>query len=119
MAKFRWSVPSRERLNAILHQRCPNCLQGPVFANGITMNERCTVCGHQFLREQGYFQGAMYMSYALGIPLMFVLTLIFILILPSHSVPTALIISVPVFLVLVPVMFRYSRVLWMHLFYYA
>ncbi len=119
MARFRLSLPSRERLVAIARQRCPNCLQGPVFKRGITMNDGCSVCGHEFMREQGYFQGAMYMSYALGIPLMLFMTVALMLVLPSHSPTVALFISVPIFLLLVPVMFRYSRVLWMHLFYHA
>ena len=32
------------------------------------MFERCPVCGLKFEREQGYFLGAMYVSYALAIP---------------------------------------------------
>ena len=34
------------------------------------MNECCPVCGLRFEREQGYFLGAMYVSYALAVPLM-------------------------------------------------
>ena len=31
------------------------------------MHERCPVCDLRFEREQGYFLGAMYVSYALGL----------------------------------------------------
>ena len=31
------------------------------------MNDRCPVCGLHFNREPGYFLGAMYISYGLGI----------------------------------------------------
>lgn len=83
------------------------------------MKERCTRCGHQFVREPGYFQGAMYLSYALALITFSILATVTIALLPSHSPGWALAVSVPAFLVLVPVLFRYSRILWMHLFYYA
>ena len=83
------------------------------------MKEQCAVCGHVFIREQGYFQGAMYVSYGLGLGVIFTLTGITMLVLPSHSEALALGIIIPVFLVLVPTIYRYSRVIWMHLFYRA
>ena len=50
------------------------------------MNEDCPGCGLDFDRgEPGYFTGAMYVSYALAIPLIALLTLIEHLIIPSWS----------------------------------
>jgi hypothetical protein len=83
------------------------------------MNDQCPVCGHVFMREQGYFQGAMYVSYGLALATIFLLTGIVMLALPSHSEGLALGIIIPVFLLLVPMIYRYSRVIWMHLFYRA
>ena len=116
---IRIRLPSRARLEAIVLQRCPNCLQGRVFSGLIKMNPQCPVCGHEFVREQGYFQGAMYVSYGLGILLMLLLTSALLLILPPHSEVLALVIATPIFLALVPMMFRYSRIIWMHVFYHA
>jgi uncharacterized protein (DUF983 family) len=115
----RLGLPSGARLRAIMRQRCPQCLEGQVFSGIIRMKERCTLCGHQFVREPGYFQGAMYMSYGLGLVTLGVLSTLVILALPSHSPEWALAVSIPAFLVLVPVLFRYSRIIWMHLFYYT
>jgi uncharacterized protein (DUF983 family) len=117
MVKIR--LPARARVRAILHQRCPQCLQGEVFSGPIKMKERCTICGHRFMREQGYFQGAMYLSDGVGLLSFGVLATLAMALLPSHSPGWALAISAPIFLLLVPVLFRYSRILWMHLFYYA
>ena len=83
------------------------------------MKERCTLCGHEFTREQGYFQGAMYLSYGLGLAFLMITTIVAMILIPSHSEWLALSVTVPVFLVLVPVFFRYSRIMWMHLFYRA
>ena len=55
------------RLGALVKQRCPRCLQGPVFAGLFHMHAQCPVCGLSFEREPGYFTGALYLSYGLGI----------------------------------------------------
>src|SRR5262245_48048790 len=54
------------RLGAVLRQRCPRCRTGPVFRSLLRMNDPCPHCGLVFEREEGYFLGAMYVSYALG-----------------------------------------------------
>jgi uncharacterized protein (DUF983 family) len=51
------------RLAAMLTQRCPRCRHGAVCAGLFRMHARCPVCGLVFAREQGYFTGAMYLSY--------------------------------------------------------
>jgi len=56
----------------ILHQRCPRCRAGRIFRYSIfrgfpKMHERCPVCDLKFEREQGYFLGAMYISYGVAL----------------------------------------------------
>ena len=63
------------RLDAILHQKCPICLQGAAYSSGITMNEVCPACGLRFEAEPGYFLAAMYVAYALAVPIVSLLTL--------------------------------------------
>jgi len=104
------------RVRAILRQRCPVCLEGPMFSGTLTMYERCPRCGHVFEREPGFFQGAMYVSYALGVGLFAALALVADLgLAPRIGVVPALFVAVAVYLPMVPVLFRYSRVLWAHL----
>ena len=105
-----------ERLSAILRQRCPRCLQGKVFRGQIAMNQSCPVCGHRFEREPGYFLGAMYASYFISIPTLVLLTVLLKwLVLQSWEWQwVALLAEVP-FLLLVPTLFRYARMIWLHL----
>src|SRR2546423_1995182 len=106
----------RQRLSAILHQRCPRCLQGKVFKGQIAMNDTCPVCGHRFEREPGYFLGAMYASYFMGIPTLLVLTgLLKWLVVPSWEWHWVVLTAALPFLVLVPTLFRYSRMIWLHM----
>lgn len=101
---------------AILWQRCPNCLEGKVFQGVIDMHERCPHCGHKFAREPGYFLGAMYASYFMAIPILALLALfIHWLILPSWKLENTVLAALVPFVFLVPLIFRYSRIFWMHI----
>jgi len=47
-----------------------------MFRGPFAMNETCPVCAHRFEREQGFFQGAMYISWVLGVTYLAVLALL-------------------------------------------
>ncbi len=100
------------RLWAILRQRCPVCLQGRVFRSLWGMNKVCPRCGVRFERETGFFLNSMFVAYVIGFLI---------------ALPTALFLSLRgysawIFLIVVtlelgllwPLIFRYSRVIWMH-----
>ena len=77
------------------------------------MNESCDACGLKFLREAGYYLGAMYVSYGLGVlsvlPVAVVLAVVV-------EWPLAVVMTIMVLqtLVMVPLFLRFSRVLWLH-----
>jgi uncharacterized protein (DUF983 family) len=102
------------RIAAVLLLRCPRCLSGAVWKGFITMNVACPVCGFVYDRESGYFAGAMVVSYALAVPILAAMVLALIKVVGVDTV-VALIIGNTAYLVLVPFIFRYSRVLWLHL----
>ena len=104
------------RLWAILRQRCPVCLEGKMYAGVLRMHERCPACGHVFMREPGFFQGAMYVSYGMGLGLFLALALLASAMLgPRIGLVPALLIATLVYLPSVPLLFRYSRVIWAHI----
>ena len=103
---------------AILRQRCPRCLEGHTFQKGITMYQCCTICGLKFEREQGYFVGALYIAYAMAVPIVSMLAWAVWLVSrwPFGRVLTAgALLLVP----FAPFIFRYSRVLWLHMDYHV
>jgi len=86
-----------------------------MFSGPFRMNERCPACDHRFMREPGYFQGAMYVSYALATAVFLVLVLI------SHQILSSrlgfwgsLAVASVAQMLLVPRLYRYSRVIWAH-----
>ena len=103
----------RSRLVAILEQRCPRCHEGRPFSGLLTMRETCPVCGLAFEREHGYFSGAMVVSYMLAIPALAGLSGL-IWLLTRWPVEGVLAAGDLLFLLLVPGIFRYSRIVWMH-----
>ena len=77
------------------------------------MNERCPVCGLVFERESGYFLGAMYFSYFLAVPILGLLMVVIRGI--SHlSFSLTWVAALIAYLPLIPLVFRISRVLWIH-----
>jgi uncharacterized protein (DUF983 family) len=104
----------RARCAAILSGRCPCCDRATIFAHGLTMHERCPTCGIAFSREPGYFAGAMYISYALGLPIVFTLATTLRLVFSTWSFECVMAVATLLFLPTVPLLFRYSRILWIH-----
>ena len=102
-----------KRFLAILAQRCPVCLTGAVFRSLLESHKHCPHCGLLYEREHGYYLNSMFIAYTLG----------FLIILPSAFVLFWFDASIPFFsvtivvetLLLWPLIFRYSRVIWMHM----
>ena len=76
----------------------------------------CPVCKLRFEIEPGFFIGAMYVSYAMSL-VIFLVVSITIYGLFGNPDFYYYMIGIPlVVLILLPVMYRYSRVLFLHLF---
>ncbi len=99
---------------AILRQRCPRCHEGRIFRKRLTMNWFCAVCELRFMREPGYTTVAIELSYVLTIPILVGGTAFFALVVGLPVVWAAVAASA-IFLGLSPLVFRYSRVLWIYL----
>jgi uncharacterized protein (DUF983 family) len=105
----------RSAIVGILTKRCSRCRQGRVFRATWNMYEDCPVCGQDFDRgEPGYFTGAMYVSYALVIPVIALLTLIEHLIVPTWSLFRLVVLASLICLPSTPVIWQYSRVIWIY-----
>jgi len=78
------------------------------------MSERCPVCGFKFEREQGYFLGAMYISYGLALITITVGSVLLWLV-GGLSMEKAVIWAVVLFLPLAPPVTYFARVVWLHL----
>ena len=103
----------------ILRQRCPRCRLGNIFRYSIfrgfpRMHQRCPVCDLKFDREPGYFLGAMYVSYGLGIVIVGLLAALLWYV-TGWWITKATIWAVVIFLPLAPTITLFARVLWIYL----
>jgi uncharacterized protein (DUF983 family) len=103
----------------ILGQRCPRCRQGKIFRSSVflgfpKMYERCPCCNLKFEREAGYFLGAMYISYTLGVGII-VLFATGLWAVTGWWVTKSTLWAVILFLPLAPAITYLSRVLWIYL----
>jgi uncharacterized protein (DUF983 family) len=78
------------------------------------MNERCPNCGLKFEREEGYFLGAMYISYGLALITIVGLALLLWAV-TSWSLQKIVVWAIVLFLPAAPTLTLFSRVLWIHL----
>jgi len=106
----------------LLACKCPRCGKGKVFEHSVfdlksfsSTKASCPVCNLVYEPEIGFFWGAMYWSYALGVGIMVVASIILYALGMSPEVLTY---TVPlIILVLLPVLYRYSRVLMLYIVY--
>ena len=100
---------------SILRQRCPRCRTGQIFRGTFAMNDPCPSCGLLFQREEGFFLGAMYLSYPMSFAILLPLFLAAIALFPNGSMRVLPLLAMIAYLPFVPAVFRYSRVLWIYL----
>jgi uncharacterized protein (DUF983 family) len=104
---------ANSRLLAIARQRCPKCLEGKVFCSFLGTHTHCPFCRIRYARESGYYLNAMFIAYVLGFLL--VAPTAFYLYVKAVPVNLFFCIMAVVLLICWPLIFRYSRVLWLHL----
>lgn len=117
------SLEERGPLQAVLSAKCPRCREGKMFEHHpyalrhlASMNETCPNCGLRFELEPGFFYGAMYVSYAVSVAILITTIFILYFIAGDPSLTTYIVSVVIASLVLYPINFRYSRVLFLHVF---
>ena len=116
-------MPGRSYLAALGLGKCPRCREGDMFAypayNLLHFNDmhaQCPYCGVRLQPEPGFYQGAMYVSYAFTLAVMGLVSMLlyFFADHPSEWVYIGVVIAVMV--LLIPLNYRYSRILFLYLF---
>jgi uncharacterized protein (DUF983 family) len=102
-------------MRGILRALCPRCRRGKIFRRSVWlvpgMHEWCPACGLKFEREDGYFLGAMYIGYGLGIGAIALLSLLVWAVL-NWPLMKSVVAGIVLFLPLAPVLTWMARVLW-------
>lgn len=111
------------KLYSIIKLKCPKCQEGNLFLSKNPYNlktfdkmpDRCLKCNENFVRESGFYWGAMMVSHATSTLLSVIVHLI---IHPFYGWEVApnLISIVVIFMLLFPIIFRSSRAIWINIF---
>jgi uncharacterized protein (DUF983 family) len=113
--KVRTLAPKPPWWVAVWRGTCPRCRSGPIFAGRVAMHDACPVCGLRFSRESGYFTGAMYVSYALSVPILTVLIVaLWYGVVPDWPLHWVLLLALAAFAPFMLTIFRYARILFIH-----
>ena len=112
------SASGRQPLSLLIRRallrRCPNCGGRRIFLGYWTLAPHCPHCGHKFLREPGYWVGAVIFNTALAI-VVFLLTFGIFLVATWPDVPWDWLAPTAIgIMIVVPVMFYpWAQALWM------
>ncbi|MEM7551044.1 MAG: DUF983 domain-containing protein [Bacteroidota bacterium] len=108
---------------AILSMKCPKCREGKLFAypsyagtKMMEMNESCPVCKTGFKVEPGFYYGAMYISYGFNVALVIAVGVALNIFLEDAEVWIYILTVTVSILLLFPLIFRYSRTMYLHWF---
>lgn len=116
-------MPKRSRLSAIVKGKCPRCRQGDMFVyphlnylHFREMNESCPHCNLRYELEPGFFYGgAMYFSYAFSVALFVTVFVAMNVLFEKPPLYAYVGVVIGINLLLFPLMFRYARILFLHL----
>lgn len=110
-------------ISSALAQKCPKCRKGELFHSKAynlksftNMHESCSVCKQAYVLEPSFYDGAMYVSYAIQVAL-FVSVFVAIQVLyPKAAIAWYIGGIITLVILLYPIIFRLSRSFWIHFF---
>jgi hypothetical protein len=110
-------------LLSIWTEKCPKCGEGQVFEEKKhwhdimpIMKKNCDCCHYKFDREPGYFLGAMYISYAIGVALGLGTFVLMTFLFPNLNLGWVLTFIGLVIVAFAQKNFKISRIIYIHLF---
>lgn len=113
------------KLYSILHRKCPHCHEGRFFVDSNPYNlakagdllDACPVCTRKYTPEPGFYYGAMYVSYALGVALFVSIYVATYVLYPSATMWTSIALVLAGLLLATPLLYALSKIIWANLFF--
>ena len=110
------------KLYSIFNFKCPRCHEGDLFKSNAydlknfqKMHEKCSHCNLKYMSEPSFFDGAMYVSYAMQVALL-ITVFTALNILGFAELWLIITLSISLSLVSIPFTFRLSRSIYINLF---
>ena len=117
-------VKKSSKLYSILKFKCPHCHEGNFYKSKNPYNfssmsehrEKCSECGEKFSLEPGFYFGAMYVSYALGVAHMVSLVVAKWVLEIEMEFWNFIIIVASSLILITPLYYALSKIVWANLF---
>jgi uncharacterized protein (DUF983 family) len=111
------------KLYSVLRLKCPRCRKGNLFLKpnpysfkgSLDMPDSCLVCGQDFKIEPGFYIGALWTSFPIVIFIMTLLSVLLLVYLKMELNTFFVVLTILLFL-LQPIIIRYGRAIWIHVF---
>lgn len=107
--------------NAMLNGKCPRCREGNIFPVAMMsylkltdVHHKCPNCEAVLTPEPDFFYGAMYISYAFSVALVINILLVLNYLFDDPEISVYVITVVVANFLLLPLMLRYSKVLYLY-----
>ena len=111
------------KMYSILKFKCPACHEGAFLVstpydlkNVGDVREVCDVCNQKYSKEPGFYQGALYVSYALGVALFVTIWVSCNLFFNNLNVWIQIGMVAGASIILGPYLFALSKIIWANLF---
>lgn len=103
--------------------KCPRCQEGDFFVSNPydlkkagDIHKTCSNCNLKYSKEPGFYYGAMYVSYALGVALFVTLWTSFNLFFPNVSTGIQITSIIATTILLTPYLYALSKIIWANIF---
>jgi len=116
----------KTRLYSILKFKCPRCHVGEFLESRNVYNlkkagdikEKCECCSLKYSPEPGFYYGAMFVSYALGVALFVSIWIATSIIHPGYSAELLLGLIIGSIFILGPYLYALSKIIWANFFFH-
>ena len=111
-------------MKSIITNKCPRCKKSDIFCARnpydfkklFLMPEHCDSCGLIFNREPGFFYGAMYVGYGFSVAYLTTFYVAMVVLFGDFELSSYFIFGIGSLFSLTPVIFRFSRSVWLSFF---
>lgn len=112
------------KLYSIVNFTCPHCHEGRFFVShpydlsrAGDLHAKCDRCGRPYSKEPGFYYGAMYVAYAIGVAVCVTMWVAMVVLWPKATVLQQILTITGVMVVGTPLFYVLSKIIWANMFF--
>ena len=113
------------KLYSIFKFKCPRCCKGEFLESrnvydlkkAGNLKKNCSHCGLKYSKEPGFYYGAMYVTYALGVAIMVAVWIAFEVLYPDYTIGAIVAVISAVVILGAPYLYALSKIIWANILF--